>query len=327
MGGQVALPVAWPLAPGPIALAVAVAFDFVAGDPEYRLHPVRLIGRSLQVTENGLRRIGAHGYGGGIALFVLLATFWIGAVSAAVWAASAAAAWLGWAAHAFVLYSFIALGDLLRHGRDVERAVGSGDLPGARRAVSKLVGRDTEPMDGAACRRAAVESLGESLTDGFTGPLFWYVIGGLPLLTLFKVVSTMDSMVGFKTPRYLQFGWCGARLDDVMNFVPARVTWLLVAAVSAVLPVYSGRKALRIGLEQHARLPGPNAGWSEAAVAGALERRLVGPIWLHGQLVTDRWLGDPADPPLESSQDFERASRLVAVAGLCAAVIAVVIVG
>jgi len=318
----VALPVAWPLAPDPIALAVAVAIDFIAGDPEYRLHPVRLIGRSLQATENGLRRIGAQGYGGGIALFILLAAFWIAGVWAFVRTASGLGAWLGWAAHAFVLYSFIALGDLLRHGRDIERAVAGGALQEARRRVSKLVGRDTEPMDGAACRRAAVESLSENLTDGFTSPLFWYVIGGLPLLTLFKVVSTMDSMVGYQSPRYLRFGWCGARLDDVMNFVPARLTWLLVAAVAAVLPAYSGRKALRVGLEQHAILPGPNAGWSEAAVAGALERRLVGPIWLNGQLVTDRWLGDPADPPLEEARDYERASRLVAITGITAAVAA-----
>jgi adenosylcobinamide-phosphate synthase len=180
-------------------------------------------------------------------------------------------------------------------------------------------------MDGAACRRAAVESLSENLTDGFTSPLFWYVIGGLPLLTLFKVVSTMDSMVGYRSARYLRFGWCGARLDDAMNFVPARVTWLLVAAVAAVLPAYSGRKALRVGLEQHALLPGPNAGWSEAAVAGALERRLVGPIWLNGQLVTERWVGDLSDPPLQTAGDYERASRLVAMSGITAAGAAVAI--
>jgi adenosylcobinamide-phosphate synthase len=325
MGGQVAIPIEWPLAPAVTALAVAVAIDFKAGDPEYAFHPVRLIGRVLQTIEGALRRFGAGGYGGGIALFLLLAAVSLTAVSLFVRGAFALGFWPGWAAHVFVLYSFIALGDLLRHGRDIERAVESGDLPGARRAVSKLVGRDTEPMDGPACRRAAVESLGENLTDGFTSALFWYVIGGLPLLTLFKVVSTMDSMVGFKTPRYRQFGWCGARLDDLMNFVPARMTWLLVAAVSAVLPGYSGRKALRVGLEQHAVLPGPNAGWSEAAVAGALGRRLVGPIWRNGQLVTDRWLGDPADPPLETAGDYQAGSRLIAISGIVAAAAAIAV--
>src|SRR6185503_7850883 len=112
-------------------------------------------------------------------------------------------------------------------------------------------------------------------------------------------------------PQYLQFGWAGARLDDAMNFVPARLTWLLLAAVAMVWPGCSGRKALRIGLEQHAILPGPNSGWSEAAAAGAVQRRLVGPIWLKGTLVTDAWLGDSGDPPLATGLDYETASGLV----------------
>ena len=309
----------WPLAPHPVALGVAVALDFATGDPEYRLHPVRLIGRSLELVERGLRRVGADGYGGGIALFALLAVISVGGVSGLVMSLSSLGSWTGAAAHVLVLYSFLALGDLLRHGRDIERAVAAGTLDAARRNVSRLVGRDTEPMDGAACRRAAVESLSENLTDGFTSAVFWYAIGGLPVLTLFKIVSTMDSMVGYRTPRYREFGWCGARLDDVMNFVPARLTWLLVALIAAGLPGYSGRKALRVGMEQHALLPGPNAGWSEAAVAGALGRRLVGPIWLKGQLVTEQWLGDPADPPLATAADYRRASRLVAISGITAA--------
>ena len=139
------------------------------------MHPVRLIGRSLQAIEGGLRRLGADGYGGGIALFLLLAIIWVAGVSGVVMALSTLGSWSGWAAHVFVLYSFLALGDLLRHGRDIERAVARGALDDARRNVSKLVGRDTDPMDGAACRRAAVESLSENLTDGFTSALFWYV--------------------------------------------------------------------------------------------------------------------------------------------------------
>ena len=102
----------------------------------------------------------------------------------------------------------------------------------------------------------------------------------------------MDSMVGYKTPRYLRFGWCGARLDDVMNYLPARMTWLVIAALAALLPGYSGRKAWRVGLRQHRLLLGPNSGWSEAATAGALQRRIVGPIWLKGVQVTDLWIGD-----------------------------------
>jgi len=227
--------------------------------------------------------------------------------------------------HLFLAYSCLALHDLLRHAWAVESAARKGDLEGARSAIARLVGRDTDKMDIAACRRAAIESVSENLTDGFVSPLAWYVVLGLPGLVLFKVVSTMDSMVGYKTPRYLQFGWCGARADDLMNFLPARVAWLLLAASCLVLPRTSTRKALRIGLHQHAILPGPNSGWSEAATAGAIERRLIGPIWAKGVLVTDVWLGDPADPPAGDDSDVRRASLLVAAAGLSVSGLAVAI--
>src|SRR5205814_3744408 len=191
------------------------------------------------------------------------------AVAAIVTAAAAASKQLAWLVHVFLLYSLLALGDLIHHVRRIEAAVRSGNLPGARLAVSSLVGRDTDRMDGAACRRAAVESLSENLTDGFVSPVFWYVLLGLPGLVLFKVVSTMDSMVGYKNERYLRFGWCGARVDDVMNYVPARLTWMIITVLACVAPTYSGAKAWLVGLRQHALLLGPNSGWSEAAMAGA----------------------------------------------------------
>ena len=278
------------------------------------------MGGTLRATERLLRRARADGYAGGIALFVILAIVWVGGVSVVTARVSAVRAPLGLAFHLFVLYSLLALGDLLRHVWTIERAVASGDIDAARLAVSQLVGRDTAPMDGAACRRAAVESLSENLTDGYTSPLFWYVLGGLPGLVLFKVVSTMDSMVGYKTAEYLRFGWCGARLDDVMNFVPARLTWLLIAAVAGVFPGCSASRALRIGFAQHARLPSPNSGWSEAATAGAIGRRLVGPIWLNGVLVTDVWIGDADDPPLSTGVDVHRALVLTSVVAMTAVV-------
>src|SRR5215467_11979036 len=108
----------------------------------------------------------------------------------------------------------IALRDLVKHCWNVEAAASRNDLEGARKAVSQLVGRDTERMDIAACRRAGIESASESLTDGFVSAIFWYALAGIPGILLFKIASTMDSMVGYKTPRYLKFGWCGAHLDD-----------------------------------------------------------------------------------------------------------------
>ena len=259
--------------------------------------------------------------------FFFLAIFWVGG-TAIVFVAALIVSWkLVLAIQIFLAYSCLALRDLLKHSWAVEKAARAGDLNGARVAIARLVGRDTDRMDIAACRRAAIESLSENLTDGFTSPIAWYLVAGLPGLVLFKVVSTMDSMVGNKTPRYLKFGWCGARLDDVMNFIPARFTWILISIVAVFMPGCSAAKALRIGWTQHAILPGPNSGWSEAATAGGIQRKLIGPIWMGGGLVTDVWVGDAGDSPAgEDSADVWRASVLVCATGLVLAAVAVGIV-
>jgi adenosylcobinamide-phosphate synthase len=308
--------------PHAVVLVVAVILDLPLGDPVYPLHPIRLIGHTLTLFEHGLRRIGADGYGGGIALFFLLSIVWVGATVVVLFPL-----WIfSWKVAAgveiFLTYSCLALRDLLKHSWAVEKAARAGDLAGARVAIARLVGRDTDRMDLAACRRAAIESLSENLTDGFTSAIAWYLVLGLPGLVLFKVVSTMDSMVGNKTPRYLRFGWCGARLDDVMNFIPARLTWILIAVVAVFVPGCSAAKAFRIGWRQHAILPGPNSGWSEAATAGGIQRKLIGPIWMNGTLVTDVWVGDANDPPAGDALDVRRASMLVGSTGLVAVAIA-----
>jgi adenosylcobinamide-phosphate synthase len=301
------------LKPSPIFLAAGVLLDLLLGDPYYPAHPVRLIGWTLTGFENLLRRVGLDGYLGGILLFGLLSLLWVGGVSVLV---ACLPRTLATALAIFLIYSLLALRDLLRHGWDVEKAAKRADVAAARTAIAKLVGRDTSPMDLSACRRAAIESLSENLTDGFISPIFWYAVAGLPGLLLFKVVSTMDSMVGYTTPRYLRFGWCGARTDDFMNWLPARVTWLLLSTVAALLPGYSGSQSLIIGWRQHSLVPGPNSGWSEAATAGALQRKLIGPIWAQGKLVTELWLGDASAAPAGDESDLKRAAILIALTGL-----------
>ena len=306
------------LAPHPVLLLCAVVLDGILGDPVYRWHPVRLMGHTLTGIERMLRGIGLDGYAGGCMLFLALSAFWVGVSAAlALWLNGLHPA-LNGVYQVFLIYSMVALRDLCRHGMAIDRA---GDLEGARRAVSMLVGRDTSAMDAAACRRAGMESLSENAVDGFIAPLFWYALLGLPGIVLCKVISTMDSMVGYRTPRYLRFGWCGARLDDLFNLLPARLTWLLVAAVAFLLPGYSGRKALSVGWRQHALIPGPNSGWSEAAAAGAVQRRLIGPIWQDGKLVTEIWIGDESDPEGGQSGDLRRMCVLVVVTCLLAAVL------
>jgi len=298
-----------PLGPDAALLVAAVALDLLLGDPVYRLHPIRLMGAALAGLENVLRRLGADGYFGGILLFLSLAAIFVGA-AVLLPAALAKLPWVAVAFHIYILFSMIALGDLRKHVFAVDRSASQGDAE-ARQAIAQLVGRDTSMMDAAACRRAAIESFAESLVDGFMTPIFWYALLGLPGLVTFKVVSTMDSMVGYKTDRYRKFGWCGARLDDAMNWIPARLSWLFISLVSFYLPGGAIRKGLKIGWKQHGLVPGPNAGWSEATAAGALQFRLVGPIWRAGELVTEIWLGDPTDPAAGSSDDVRRAALLM----------------
>jgi adenosylcobinamide-phosphate synthase len=295
-------------------LLIAVALDLIFGDPVYPLHPIRLMGLTLTGLEKLLRAVRLDGYIGGCLLFLLLAVLWVGIFSFAAIGLLGLYPLAGQGFHAFTLYSMIALGDLFKHGRDVDQAVSQGNLQRARLAVAKLVGRDVDQMDGRACRRAAIESLAESLVDGFASPILFYAFAGLPGVVLFKVASTMDSMVGYKREPYLRFGWCGARLDDLANLIPARLAWLLLTAAASLIPGCSAGKAWRIGLRQHSIIPGPNAGWSEAGMAGALERRLIGPIWRDGSLVTDTWIGEPSDREGGSAPDYRNAHRITSAA-------------
>lgn len=271
---------------------------------------------TLKAFERLLRRIGWDGYAGGIALFTMLGVCWIAAPSIAVHQISLWNPNLGSIAHVVAVYILFAMRDLIDHVRAVRRAARDEDLPSAHAAIAWLVGRDTNRMDISACRRAAIESLSENFVDGFLSPLLWYALAGLPGLLLFKVASTMDSMVGYRTQRYLRFGWFGARLDDVMNFIPARLAWFLLSVCAIPFPRLSAAKGLRIGFKQHGVLPGPNPGWSEATMAGLLQRRLIGPIWKDGALVTEVWLGDPSDPPAGSDEDVTRAMK-VSILAFC----------
>ncbi len=308
----------WP----PSLLLLALILDVLFGDPVYRWHPIRLVGNLLSAYEHRLRHWGFDGYGGGVALFVLLAVSSLGVVMGVHVLLLQLHAGLAWLWDVYIAWSMIALGDLGKHGRRIALAVAGGDLEQARHHAGMLVGRDLHRMSGADCCRAAVESVSENLTDGVLSPLFYLFCFGLPGAVLFKVISTMDSMVGYKTPRYLRFGWCGARLDDVANYVPARLTWLLMIAVCSVWKGYHARRCFRIGLAQHHLLPGPNSGWAEAGAAGALGLQLIGPIWRDGELVTDMWIGDP-----DARQDAEPEDvyLMIGLANICT--VAFVMVG
>jgi adenosylcobinamide-phosphate synthase len=290
---------------------IGILLDAAIGDPIFAWHPIRLLGRWLAFLEGRLFAAGLNGTFGGILLFLLLAGTVLPLCLGLLVLARAVHPIVFHLAAGIVFWACFALRDLIAHGERIARAVTRGDLEAARRAVSMLVGRDTDKMDLKACARGAVESMSENLVDGVISPLCFGLLFGPLGAVLFKIISTMDSMVGYKTERYLRFGWCGARLDDVANFPFARLAFLLISLLSFCLPGFSGSKAWRVGLDFHALVPGPNSGWPEASMAGALEVRLIGPLYKNGAQVCDVWLGNETDPEGASSSDVHRCTLML----------------
>ena len=184
----------------------------------------------------------------------------------------------------------------------------SGDLPAARTAVSRIVGRDTQSLDEAGVAKAAVETVAENASDGVIAPLIFLAIGGAPLGMFYKAANTMDSMVGYKNDKYLYFGRAAARWDDILNFLPARLSGVLMC-LGAVAAGYDGKNAWRIFRRDRKNHKSPNSAHTEAACAGALQLRLAGPSWYFGRLVDKPYIGDDQRPiePL----DILRSGRIL----------------
>lgn len=307
------------LAPSAALLGIGVLLDAVFGDPQVWFHPIRLVGKSMLLFETFLRRLGWDGYAGGCLLFLMLCATWVVVPCLLLAGLYRQHRIAGMIVHALVIYTCFALRDLIHHVQAVRHAANKNDTAAAQRAIGMLVGRDIDKMDIEACRRASIESLSENFVDGVLSAVFWYVLLGIPGLLIFKIASTMDSMVGYKNARYLRFGWFGARLDDVMNYIPARLAWIL-------LGVFAIPKGWRVGLAQHGLLPGPNPGWSEATMAGVLHRRLIGPIWKEGTLVTEAWLGDPLDPAAGADRDVVQSIRVIVAASAVALAIGMLLI-
>jgi adenosylcobinamide-phosphate synthase len=202
-----------------------------------------------------------------------------------------------------VAWPFIATRSMYDHVRAVLVPLKSGDIAAARFAVSMIVGRDPSALDDAGVSRAAIESLAENTSDGIVAPVFWGLVAGLPGIVAYKAINTLDSMIGHRSERYEAFGWASARIDDLVNLVPARITGMLFAVVSPS-PLRSMRAMFRDA--RHHR--SPNAGWPEAAMAGALNIRLSGPRVYDGQLSQERWVNGGGQDP--RADDIARGLRL-----------------
>lgn len=301
------------------ALAAGFAMDLLLGDPPGFPHPVRLMGALIERGERVLRRLFPKTPKGELLAGAVLAV----AMAAGGWTAalvllrllSRLHPWLATGAEAVMCWQILAVKSLKDESMRVHRALVAGDLEAARRALSMIVGRDTRRLDEQGIVRAAVETVAENTSDGVVAPMLWVALGGVPAGFLYKAVSTMDSMIGYKNDRYLYFGRAAARLDDALGFLPARISGLLMAAAAFALRL-DARGAVRIFLRDRKKHQSPNSAHTEAACAGALGIALGGDACYAGRLQSKPAIGDalrPADP-----EDIRRANVLLyAVAALC----------
>jgi adenosylcobinamide-phosphate synthase len=279
------------------ALLAALVIEALAGYPDavYRRigHPVTWIGGLIGALDRRLNRqtwsATARRLSGVAALAIIIA---VPVAIAIVVQRSLADNWLGALVLAVIASTLIASRSLYGHVRDVAAALETQGLDGGRSAVSKIVGRDPQSLDEHGVARAAIESLAENASDGVVAPVFWFAVFGLPGIVAYKVINTADSMIGHRTARHEAFGWAAARLDDLVNLPASRLTGLLIASAAALYPGASPSSALRAVSRDAHNHHSPNAGWPEAAMAGALGFKLNGPKRYGDTLTEDAYMGD-----------------------------------
>lgn len=295
-----------------LSVLIGSALDLAFGDPRWMPHPVVAMGRAISFLETHLRprfpQTPKGEFVAGTVAAVLVPVAFCALCAFVLWACGLVSPWLRLAAESFACYQLLAACELRRQSMAVAGKLAAGDLPGARQALSMVVGRDTAGLDEAGVTRAAVETVAENASDGVVAPLLFMLVGGAPAGMLYKAVNTADSMVAYHTPRYEHYGKAAARMDDVANLIPARLTALLMV-LSAPLVGLSARGAWRVWRRDRGLTGSPNAGQTESACAGALGVALGGDASYFGRLVHKPHLGDDTRPI--EWEDVARANRLM----------------
>ena len=280
----------------------ALVIDTIYGDPRSDWHPVVLIGKLISFYEGNLYPEPKTSNGnmflrGMVTVLLVLVT--VGLITGAlVWLSIKGGILFYAALSSVILYFTITPRSLTRNGMEIYHLLKDGDIVAARKRLSWIVGRDTENLDESDIARGTVETIAENTTDGIISPLFWFLLFGPVGAMVYRAGNTMDSMLGYKNDRYLYFGRFAARLDDVLNYIPARITFLLFVASAAILKL-DWKNAKKIGLRDAPKHPSPNGGYAEATVAGAMHVRLGGYNYYEGKPEFREYMGDP-DTPLKA---------------------------
>ncbi len=304
------------------ALLLGALIDFIVGDPHCLPHPVVLMGKLISLLERWLRRLFPKTPQGenraGAVLWLVLSALAFLVPVALLMLCHRISHWLGFAVEAVMCWQCLAARSLIRESMKVKRALDSGDIYASRKAVSMIVGRDTECLDAAGVARAAVETVAENASDGVIAPLLFLAVGGGPLGMLYKAVNTMDSMLGYIEPPYRHFGLVPAKLDDVFNFIPARLSALLMLVGGGILgfDMKNGWRIFRRDRRKHAS---PNSAQTESVMAGLLGLRLAGDAWYHGALHKKDYIGDPLREI--ENEDISRADRIMLMTAALALVL------
>jgi len=261
--------------PLPLQILIAVGLDALCGDPRWLPHPVQAIAKFALAIEEPLRKTIRNPKYAGVVAWIAVVSGTAGSCAALLWVTTTIHPLLGDLVAIFILYTTLAARDLSHHAQAVEQPLRESDLPQARQQVAMLVGRDTDQLDEAEITRATVESVAENTVDGVTAPLLFALFGGPIAAMSYKAINTLDSTFGYKNERYLHFGWASARLDDVANFIPARLSAVLVPVAAKLLKL-DAKQAWAILRRDRHNHPSPNGGQIEAAMAGAMNVRLGG---------------------------------------------------
>lgn len=301
------------------AVVLGFVIDLLLGDPRWLYHPVRLIGWLIDASEKRLRTVFPRNKAGERTAGMLCA-LWVILVSTIVPVSILFVLYrfhfaAGLIVEIFWCYQLLATRSLRDESMRVYRKVKEGDLEGARYAVSMIVGRDTQNLDFTGVTKAATETVAENASDGVVAPLLFMLIAGAPGGFFYKSINTMDSMIGYRNDKYRYFGTFAAKLDDVVNFIPARLSGLLMV-LACPFTGFDTKNAWKIFLRDRKKHDSPNSAHTEAATAGALRIQLAGDAWYFGKLHKKQTLGDPLRPI--EPEDVPRANRLMTAAAVLA---------